>query len=158
VRLQDEANYRWRGTLDFTDNGLDSKSGTIRGRATFANANMFLTPGMFGNMRLASGGTTRALLVPDAAIQSDQARKTVLVVGQDGTVSAKPVELGPVVDGLRIIRSGLAANDQVVISGIQAATPGAKVTIHKDRIKPDAGTSETPDAAAPIAAQATFAS
>jgi len=158
VRLQDEADYRWKGKLDFTDNGLDPKSGTIRGRATFANADLFLTPGMFGNMRLASGGTRRALLVPDASIQSDQARKTVLVVGKDGTVSARPVELGPVIDGLRIVRSGLAATDRVVVSGIQSAVPGAKVTMRAERIKPDAGAPEAPDAAAPIAAQATFAS
>ena len=67
VRLQDEGDYRWKGQLDFTDNGLDPRSGTIRARARFANPEMFLTPGMFGNMRLATGETTRALLVPTAA-------------------------------------------------------------------------------------------
>src|SRR5690606_25981739 len=75
VRLQDETGYRHRGRIDFADNGLDPRSGTIRMRAAFANPDGFLTPGMFGNMRLASGGTRRALLVPDSAVQTDQARK-----------------------------------------------------------------------------------
>jgi RND family efflux transporter MFP subunit len=156
VRLQDEAGYRWKGKLDFTDNGLDAKSGTIRGRATFANPAAFLTPGMFGNMRLATGGTVRALLVPDEAIQSDQARKTVLVVARDGTVAAKPVVLGPVVDGLRIIRSGLAPTDRVIVSNLQSAAPGGKVATHGGRIAADVATSDTPDAEAPVSAQATF--
>jgi len=156
VRLQDEAGYRWKGRLDFTDNGLDPKSGTIRGRATFANPDLFLTPGMFGNMRLAVGGTTRALLVPDLAIQSDQARKTVLVVAQNGIVSAKPVVLGPTIDGLRIIQSGLSANDRVVISGMQMAVPGSSVSPRLGKVLPEAN-GDVPNAEAPIAAQATFA-
>lgn len=134
VRLQDEANYGRSGRLDFTDNGLDPRSGTVRGRAVLANPDLFLTPGMFGNMRLASGTAVRALLVPDAAIQTDQARKTVLTVVRDGTVTAKGVVLGPVVDGLRIVRSGLEAGDRVVVSGTQMAMPGAKVTVRPGRI------------------------
>jgi len=134
VRLQDEANYGRSGRLDFTDNGLDPRSGTVRGRAVLANPDLFLTPGMFGNMRLASGTAVRALLVPDAAIQTDQARKTVLTVARDGTVAAKGVVLGPVVDGLRIVRSGLEAGDRVVVSGTQMAMPGAKVTVRPGRI------------------------
>jgi multidrug efflux system membrane fusion protein len=157
VRLQDEADYRWKGRLDFTDNAIDPRSGTIRVRATFANPGLFLTPGLFGNMRLASGGTTRALLVPDAAIQSDQARKTVLVVGKDDSVSAKPVELGPVVDGLRIIRSGLTPQDRVIVSNVQAAMPGTKVAVRPDRIAPQVmPVTPVEPSAAPAAAQATF--
>jgi RND family efflux transporter MFP subunit len=156
IRLQDEPDYKWNGTLDFTDNGLDPRSGTIRGRATIANPGSFLTPGLFGNMRLASGGTIHALLVPDVAIQTDQARKSVLVVGKDGVVVAKPVVLGPVVDGLRIIRSGLAPADQVVIEGMQGAAPGAKVDAHPGKIVPDAAAAAPSDDSAPIAAQATF--
>jgi RND family efflux transporter MFP subunit len=75
IRLQDETDYRWKGQLDFTDNGLDPRSGTIRGRASLSNPDYFLTPGMFGNMRLANGSVSRALLIPDAAVQTDQARK-----------------------------------------------------------------------------------
>ena len=157
VRLQDEADYRHKGRLDFTDNGLDPRSGTIRVRAVFDNADMFLTPGMFGNMRLANGGKVNALLVPDEAIQSDQARKTVLVVGRDDSVAAKPVELGPVVDGLRIIRSGLTPGDRVIVSNIQAAMPGAKVATRPVVITASPAPDAPTDSAAPIAAQATFA-
>ena len=134
VRLQDETAYRRSGRLDFTDNALDPRSGTVRGRAVLANSDLFLTPGMFGNMRLASSSKVAALLVPDAAIQTDQARKTVLTVARDGTVTPKPVALGPVVDGLRIVRMGLAPGDRVVISGTQMAMPGAKVQVRPGRI------------------------
>lgn len=158
VRLQDEPDYRWKGTIDFTDNGLNPRSGTIRGRAVLANAKLFLTPGMFGNMRLANGGKVRALLVPDGAIITDQARKTVLVVGKDDTVASREVQLGPVVDGLRVIRSGLAPTDRVVINGLQMAQAGAKVQTVQGKIAPDA---VAPDVASGIAAaplgQATLA-
>ena len=157
IQLQDEAGYRWKGELDFTDNGLDPRSGTIRGRAVLHNPNYFLTPGMFGNMRLATGGTQRALLVPDSAIQNDQARKTLLVVGADGKVVAKPVALGPVVDGLRVIASGIAPTDKVIISGTQMALPGMPVQPSNGRIAPDTQTDAAPAATAPAPAEATFA-
>jgi RND family efflux transporter MFP subunit len=157
VKLQDESDYRWKGRLDFTDNGLDMKSGTIRGRAVLDNPGMFLTPGMFGNMRLASGGKTRALMVPDTAIVTDQARKTVLVVGKDGSVSAKPVELGPVVDGLRVIRGGLTPADRVVIVGTQMAQPGTKVQTLAGKIAPVVPAAAAPELSAPPAGQATLA-
>ena len=157
VRLQDEADYQHKGRLDFTDNGLDPRSGTIRVRAVFDNPEMFLTPGLFGNMRLANGGKVNALLVPDEAIQSDQARKTVLVVGKDDSVTAKPVELGPVVVGLRIIRAGLAPGDRVIVSNIQAAMPGAKVATRPAAIAASPAPVKPTDAAAPMAGQATFA-
>jgi RND family efflux transporter MFP subunit len=145
VRLQDETDYRWRGKLDFTDNALDTRSGTIRGRAVLRNPGLFLTPGMFGNMRLSTGSTAAALLVPDSAVQTDQARRVVLVLARDGGVTPKPVQLGPVVDGLRIIRSGLSPSDQVVIAGGQLVLPGAKVDTKPGRIAPVA-------TASPIAA------
>ncbi len=157
VRLQDEAEYRWNGRLDFTDNGLDPRSGTIRVRAVVPNPEGFLTPGMFGNMRLANAGKVRALLVPDEAVQSDQARKVVLAVGADGTVTAKPVQIGPVVNGLRVIRSGLAPSDRVVVSNFQAAVAGSKVEAKPGRIAPVAAKS-APNAGpvSPAAAQATL--
>ncbi|MBM6577567.1 efflux RND transporter periplasmic adaptor subunit [Sphingomonas sp. BT552] len=157
VKLQDEGDYRWKGRLDFTDNGLDPKSGTIRGRAVLANPGLFLTPGLFGNMRLGSGGTTRALLVPDSAVQTDQARKTLLTVAQDGSVVAKPVQLGPVLGGLRVIRAGLSPNDRVVISGTQMAMPGTKVTAKPGRIAPTADAAPPGGGAAPVAGEVTFA-
>ncbi len=155
VRLQDETRHTRTGRLDFTDNGLDPRSGTVRGRAVLANSDLFLTPGMFGNMRLANAGTVHALMVPDAAIQTDQARKTVLTVANDGTVAAKAVTLGPVIDGLRIVRTGLSPSDRVVVSGTQMAMPGGKVQVRPGRIV------ATPAADAPRPAatigEATFA-
>jgi RND family efflux transporter MFP subunit len=158
IRLQDEPDYKWKGRLDFTDNGLDPRSGTIRTRAVLENPGLFLTPGMFGNMRLASGGKVQALLVPDTAVQTDQARKTLLVVAADGTVSAKPVLLGPVIEGLRVVRSGLAPSDRVVIVGTQMAMPGGKVQVKPGRIVAEAkaaGAAPAP-ASLSLAGQATF--
>jgi RND family efflux transporter MFP subunit len=158
IRLQDEADYSWRGRLDFTDNGLNQNSGTIRARAVIANPSYFLAPGMFGNMRLADGGTTPALLIPDAAVRTDQARKIVLVVGKDDTVAAKPVEIGPLVGNLRAIRSGLARTDRVIIQGVQFAMPGAKVKPRVTSIVLNmSGPTRTAEAIAPSASQATLA-
>ncbi|HVJ56041.1 MAG TPA: efflux RND transporter periplasmic adaptor subunit [Aliidongia sp.] len=158
VRLQDEAGYRWKGRLDFTDNGIDPRSGTIRGRATIANPDLFLTPGLFGSMRLASGAVAQALLIPSTAVQTDQARKIVLTVGADDMVTAKPVELGPEIDGLRIVTAGLADDDRVVIAGLMSAAPGAKVRPQPGTIGPvqnPISTASVPGS--PVSAQASFA-
>nr|WP_246167534.1 efflux RND transporter periplasmic adaptor subunit [Sphingomonas piscis] len=136
IRLQDETDYRWRGRLDFTDNGLDTRSGTIRLRAVLSNPDQFLAPGMFGNMRLATSGTVTALLVPDAAISTDQTRKIVMVAGKDGNLTPRPVETGPLIDGLRVIRSGLSTSDLVVIAGAQSVMPGMKPQVKKGIISP----------------------
>ena len=158
IRLQDEASYNWRGTLDFTDNGISQNSGTIRARAVVRNPDLFLTPGMFGNMRLADGGTTQALLVPDAAIRTDQARKIVLTVGKDGTVAAKPVETGPLLGDLRVIRSGLTRADRVVVQGVQFAMPGSKVKPRTIQIhSAEAAAPKAPPPDMPSASQATLA-
>ena len=158
IRLQDEAAYNWKGRLDFTDNGISQNSGTIRARVVVPNPNYFLAPGMFGNMRLTDGGTTAALLVPDAAIRTDQARKIVLTVGKDGTVAAKPVETGPLVAGLRVIRSGLSKADRVVVQGVQFAMPGSKVNTRVTQVQANQiGLQNTQAAAVPSASQATLA-
>lgn len=154
VRLQDEGSYAWEGAIDFTDNALDPRSGTIRGRATIANPDGFLSPGMFGNMRLANGGQVKALLVPDAAVQTDLARKIVLTVGKDNKVTATPVQLGALVDGLRIIRGGLSPSDQVIIAGMQFAAPGSVVSPQKGEVKAKPAQAMAP--IAPAAAQATL--
>jgi multidrug efflux system membrane fusion protein len=157
IKLQDEADYRWHGRLDFTDNGLDTRSGTIRLRAVVSNPSQFLTPGMFGNMRLSTSGTAPAMLVPDAAMQADQARKIVLVVGKDGSVIPKTVLLGPVVDGLRVVRSGLATSDRVIISGTQLAMPGTKVQVRSGKIAPAAAAAIPDSAPVPLSGEATLA-
>jgi RND family efflux transporter MFP subunit len=156
IRLQDETDYTWRGRVDFTDNAIENGSGTIRGRAVIANPNYFLVPGMFGNMRLGGGPAHQALLVPDAAVVADQARKVVYVVGKDGTATAKPVQIGALANGLRVIRSGLQPSDRVVIQGTQFAQPGAKLKPVAGRIEPVKATAAAP-ISAPIPSQATLA-
>ena len=134
VRLADETEYRHQGRMNFVDNAVNPKSGTIRGRAVFDNKDGLLTPGFFGRLRL-YGGERDALLIPDSAIMSDQSRKIVLTVADDGTVGTKLVELGPIIDGLRVIRSGLAPGDRIVIEGLQRARPGQKVTPEAGKIE-----------------------
>jgi multidrug efflux system membrane fusion protein len=136
IRLQDEADHSWRGYVDFTDNGINPGSGTIRGRAVLSNPGYFLTPGMFGNMRLTGSGSVNALLVPDSAVLTDQARKIVYVVGRDGKAAARPVEVGPVIEGLRVVRSGIGPGDRVIIRGHQKVMPGAPVVAKAARIAP----------------------
>jgi multidrug efflux system membrane fusion protein len=134
VRLADETDYRHQGRMDFVDNTLNPKTGTIRARAIFDNKDGFLTPGYFGRLRL-FGGEHDALLLPDDAIASDQASKIVFTVADDGTVGTKKVELGPIVDGLRVIRSGLLPTDRIVVEGLQRAHPGQKVKAEDGKIE-----------------------
>ena len=134
VRLADENDYGHHGRMDFVDNVLNPKTGTIRGRAIFDNKDGRLTPGYFGRLRL-FGGKHDGLLLPDSAIASDQASKIVFAVADDGTVAAKRVELGPIVDGLRVIRSGLVPTDRIVIEGLQRARPGQKVKAEDGKIE-----------------------
>jgi RND family efflux transporter MFP subunit len=134
VRLADEKDFKHPGRMDFVDNVLNPKTGTIRGRAIFDNKDGLLTPGFFGRLRL-FGGEREALLVPDSAIASDQASKIVFTVADDGTVGTKKVELGPMVEGLRVVRSGLAPTDRIVIDGLQRARPGQKVTPENGKVE-----------------------
>ena len=128
-QLMDEKVWTLKGTIDFVDNQYDRSSGTIRVRAAFANPNLFITPGQFGRVRVPMSQLHPTILVPDAAVVTDQSVKLLFTVGPDGTVVPKPVELGPVTDdNLRIIRSGITADDQVIINGLLRAQPGAKVT------------------------------
>lgn len=136
VRLIDEDSFRHRGRMDFVDNRVDPNSGTIRARAIFENPDALLTPGVFGRLRL-YGGESDALLLPDSAIASDQANKIVMTVADDNTVTMKVVTLGPIVDGLRVVRTGLAPTDRVIINGIQRAQAGARVEPEQGTITPD---------------------
>jgi RND family efflux transporter MFP subunit len=129
LKLLDEKTFEHRGYMDFVDNVIDKSSGTIRGRAVFSNSNAVLTPGMFGRIRVPGSPTYNALLLPDAAIGTEQIRKFVLVVGDDNTAVQKYVTLGPLSDdNLRIIREGLTANDRVIVNGLMRVRPGQKVT------------------------------
>lgn len=147
VRLMDEQEWVHEGVMDFIDNEIGEASGTIRGRAILANPELVLVPGLFGHLRLLASGEHEAQLIPDAAILSDQARKIVLVVGEDGTVEARPITLGPMVDGLRVVRDGLSADDRIVVEGLQRARPGGKVTPQETTIAAEK-TAAAPPAAA----------
>jgi len=137
IRLADETGWPRKGRLDFIDNQVDRGAGTIRARAVFDNADHFIAPGVFGRIRLAASAPYQALLVPDSSVITDQQRKLVMSVAADGTVVPKPVSLGPLVDGLRVVRAGLGPDDQVVINGLMRARPGGKVT-------PQPGTIDSP--------------
>jgi RND family efflux transporter MFP subunit len=128
LKLLDEKDYVHRGYMDFVDNVIDRSSGTIRGRAVFSNTSGVLTPGMFGRIRVPGSPTYNALLVPDAAIGTEQVRKYVLVVGPDNTAVQKYVTLGPLDDKLRVIKDGLKSDDRVVVNGLARVRPGQKVT------------------------------
>jgi len=135
ARLMDEDGWMHAGIMDFLDNALDPASGTMRGRAVFENPDLSLTPGTFARLRLVGSGRYDATLVPDEAVVSDQANKIVMTVDAEGTVVPKPVTLGPVIDGLRVVRSGLAPTDRVVVKGLQRARPGGKVTVESTTIE-----------------------
>ncbi len=136
VKLGDETDFVHEGRMDFVDNQLDARSGTMRGRAVFANKDQLLQPGLFGRLQL-FGGEIDALLLPDAAIVSDQMRKIVFIAGDGDVIVAKPVTLGPLYEGLRVIKSGITANDKVVVDGIAnpMVRPGAKVMPKAGEVK-----------------------
>jgi RND family efflux transporter MFP subunit len=127
LKLIDENGFGHAGRMDFVDNVIDRSSGTIRGRAVFTNAAGLFTPGMFGRVRVPGSPTYQALLVPDLAIGTEQARKFVLVVDGDSVVQQRYVTLGQSVDQLRVIKDGLQPDDRVVVNGLMRARPGAKV-------------------------------
>ena len=136
VRLTDETEWPRRGLLNFIDNQVDRGAGTIRARATFPNSDFFVTPGQFGRIRIPASERYNAILIPDGAVVTDQSRKVVMTVKDDGTVEPKVVRPGPMTDdGLRIIRSGLAPTDRVIINGLVRARPGGKVTPQPGKIE-----------------------
>lgn len=126
--LANEEGFPHEGFIDFVDNRLDPGTGTIRARAVFSNKDRLFTPGLFARVQLLGSGKFDAVLVQDAAVGTDQDRKFVYVLKPDSTVEYRGVELGRVIDGLRVIRKGLNPGDQVVINGLQRIRPGARVT------------------------------
>ncbi|MEM9043107.1 MAG: efflux RND transporter periplasmic adaptor subunit [Pseudomonadota bacterium] len=139
AKLIDETEWIHQGKMDFVNNEIDEGSGTITGRALFDNPDGIFTPGLFARLRLVGSGEYEALLIPDAAILSDQARKIVMVVDVEGIVSPRVVQPGPLYRGLRVIREGLTAEDKVVVAGIQRARPGGQVALQEAEIAfPDA--------------------
>jgi RND family efflux transporter MFP subunit len=139
VALTGETKPSHDGKVDFLDNRMDVSTGTLRGRAVIPNKDLSILPGQFGRVRLIASAPYEALLVPDTAIATDQARKIVFVVKDDNTVEAKPVTLGPLDEGLRVIRDGLKPEDHVVVDGLQRVRVGAKVTPHPAKAAPSGG-------------------
>jgi RND family efflux transporter MFP subunit len=128
VGLDGESGFPHQGRVDFVDNAVDPATGTIHLRAVLENSDRRLVPGLMARVRLPGSADYAAVLVPDAAVATDQDRRYVLVVGGDGTVEYRSVELGAVSDGLRVVRSGVKVGERVIISGLARARPGSKVT------------------------------
>jgi RND family efflux transporter MFP subunit len=157
IQLADENGYPHRGHMVFVDNAIDPQSGTIRAEAEFSNPDHFLTPGMFGRARLLASGTYQALLIPDESIITDQTRRLVFVMDKGGKVAAREVETGPLVIGLRVVRSGLKATDKVVLDGLARLAPGMGVNATLIKLTPRAADTapQSEPLTAPPSSQAT---
>jgi RND family efflux transporter MFP subunit len=127
VGLADENGYPHHGAIVFVDNALDPATGTIRSRALLDNHERLFTPGLFARVRLVGSGEYDAVLINDSAVGTDQTVRYVLVVGAGNKVEYRPVQLGPVIDGLRVVRSGLGAGETIIVNGLQRVRPGAEV-------------------------------
>jgi len=157
IQLADENGYPHRGHMVFVDNAIDAQSGTIRAKAEFSNSDHFLTPGMFGRARLLASGAYQAMLIPDESIITDQTRRLAFVMEKDGKVAAREVETGPLVMGLRVIRSGLKATDKVVLDGLARLAPGMDVEATMIKLTPRAADTapQSEPLSAPPSSQAT---
>jgi RND family efflux transporter MFP subunit len=140
VKLIDESDFKHPGKMDFVDNVIERSSGTIRGRAVLPNADGALTPGMFGRVRVPGSPPYEALLLPDAAIGSEQVRKFVLVVDNENIARTKYVTLGQLVGELRVIKEGVGPDDRVIVNGLMRARPGTKVTPQEQGAPPPPAT------------------
>jgi len=139
LKLIDESDFDHEGRMDFVDNVIDRATGTIRGRAVFANPNAMFTPGMFARVRVPGSPPYEGLLVPDVAIGTEQARRFVTVVDDQDTARLKYVTLGQLTsDGLRVIKGGIGPDERVVVNGLLQARPGTKVHAEEQGAKPAA--------------------
>lgn len=125
--LSDEADNPHQGQMNFVDNQVNPRTGTIRGRAVFDNSKGEYTPGLYARLKLVGSGTYSAMLIKDEAVGTDLGKKFVLVVDKDNKAIYRSVDLGPKIEGLRIVRSGLAKDDRIVISGLQRVRPGSPI-------------------------------
>ena len=138
VALADEEGFPHEGVMDFVDNQVDRGTGTIVGRALLPNPDLSLIPGLFARLRLPGSGEYRAILVPDEAIGSDQSQKFVFVVDGESKAEYRAVKIGPLVDGLRVVREGVTPDEWVVVAGLQRIRPGIKVDAQRETIPPPA--------------------
>ncbi len=129
--LADEDGFPHRGVMDFVDNRLNPQTGAVRARAVFDNSERRFTPGLFARIKLVGSETYSAVLTPEEAIGTDQSKKFVLVIGQDNKAQFREVKLGALIDGMRVITSGVFPGDLVVVDGLQRVRPGMPVTPEK---------------------------
>jgi len=139
LKLLDESTFDHDGRMDFVDNAISQTSGTIRGRAVFPNPGGLFTPGMFGRVQVPGSPPYQALLVPDAAIATEQTRKYALVVDGENVARQRYVALGPTIGGLRVIKDGLKEEDNVIVDGLMRVRPGVKVTPQEKPVPATAG-------------------
>jgi membrane fusion protein, multidrug efflux system len=142
-----ETGFPRQGQLDFIDNRLDPNTGTMTGRAVFPNPDITLIPGLFARVRLPGSSQYKALLIPDEAIGSDLTQRFAFVVNDQHAVEYRKVTLGPIIDGLRVIRDGLKPEDWVIVNGVQRVRAGAKVDPQQQEI-PKNQALPTPEATA----------
>ena len=142
--LPDEKGFPHRGVVDFSDNRLDAGTGTLRVRAVVDNAKGLFSVGLFTRVRVAGSTAYQALLLPDEAFGTDQANKFVLVVADDGNVARRIVDQGPLVQGLRVVRSGLKPDEWVVTKGLQRARPGQKVNPTREVLRVTEAAGDSP--------------
>ena len=131
LRLANESDYQHWGQIDFIDNQVNGSTGTLRVRAVFKNEDGRLIPGLFAHLKLAGGTNEQGILIKEKAIGTDLNNKYVLVVNDENKVEYRAVTLGDKVGSMRIIKSGLAANDTIVVDGLQRVRPGAPVSANE---------------------------
>ena len=146
VATADEQGFPHEGYMDFVDNQIDRGTGTIQGRAIVPNPDGLLAPGLFVRLRLIGSGRYKALLIPDEAVQSDQAEKFVWVVDDQNRVHYRQVKIGTLHDGLRVVTDGLTPADRVVIHGVQRARPDIVVVPEEKTLAPPADDGRPPGA------------
>ncbi len=132
VGLANEDGFPHSGSMDFVDNQVNPQTGTIRGRAVLSNKDGVFTPGLFARIQLLGSGEHEAVLIDDRAVNTDQSQKYVLVLGSGNTIEYRKVQLGRVVNGLRVVRAGLKPGDVIVVNGVQRVHPG--VTVAPERV------------------------
>lgn len=148
IAMPDDKDFPYKGTLNFIDNRLDPGTATLRVRAMVDNSKLFFSPGMFARVRIAGSPRYQAVMLPDAAIGTDQASKFVLVIGPENAVVRRTVQLGPVQNGLRIVREGVSKDDLVITKGTQRARPGMKVDPKREDLSAASAPAGAPAAAA----------
>jgi RND family efflux transporter MFP subunit len=153
VGLANEEGYPHQGAMAFVDNEIDAATGTVRARGRLDNHDHQFTPGMFARVKVTGSKTFAALLINESAVGTDQGLKYVLKVGGDSTIEYRQVKLGPIVDGLRVVREGLNAGDTIVVNGLQHVRPGMTITPQRVAMGEE-HLRDTPDAAALVAQNA----